>query len=40
VTPNYKNDYFIEALSYELSFVAYFQLIIIIVKLVLERIKD
>ena len=40
VTPNYKNEYFIETLSYELSFVAYFQLIIIIVKLFLERIKD
>lgn len=40
VTPNYKNEYFIETLSYELSFVAYFQLIIIIVKLFLERIKE
>ncbi|MDY0278192.1 MAG: hypothetical protein RBQ97_08910 [Acholeplasma sp.] len=40
VTPNYKNEYFVETLSYELSFVAYFQLIIIIVKLFLERIKD
>jgi len=40
VTPNYKNEYFIESLSYELSFVAYFQLIVMIVKLFLERIKD
>lgn len=40
VTPNYKNEYFIESLSYELSFVAYFQLIVIIVKLFLEKIKD
>lgn len=40
VTPNNKNEYFIETLSYELSFVAYFQLIIIIVKLFLERIKE
>lgn len=40
VTPNYKNEYFIGVLSYELSFVAYFQLIVIIVKLFLERIKD
>lgn len=40
VTPNYKNEYFIESLSYELSFVAYFQLIVIIVKLFLEKIID
>ncbi|HET6785425.1 MAG TPA: hypothetical protein VFH18_05340 [Erysipelotrichaceae bacterium] len=40
VTPNYKDEYIIGVLSYELSFVAYFQLIVIIVKLFLERIKD
>lgn len=40
VSPDHEKQYFLEVLSYELAFVAYFQIVVIIVKLFKQRIED
>ena len=40
VSPDHEKQYFLEVLSYELAFVAFFQIVVIIVKLFKQRIED
>lgn len=40
VSPDHEEQYFLEVISFELAFVAYFQITVIIVKLFKQRIED